>query len=48
VRVNQIVGDWKRNNLLAVDGQHVVTLLDRPALAAMASWLRTEAPRREV
>ncbi len=38
VRVNQIVGDWKRNNLLAVDGQHVITLLDRPALAALAPW----------
>lgn len=48
VRVNQIVGDWKRNNLLAVDGQHIVTLLDRPALAEMALWLRTEVPWREV
>ena len=48
VRVNQIAGDWKRNNLLAVDGQHVVTLLDRPALAALAPWLRAEAPWREV
>jgi len=48
VRVNQVVGEWKRNNLLAVDAQHVVTLLDRPALAVMASWLRAEAPWREV
>lgn len=48
VRVNQILVNWKRHNVLAVDGQHVVTLLNRQALAQMTSSLRAEVPRREV
>ena len=48
VRVNQIVGDWKQNGILAVDGQQVVTLRDRPALAALALWLRAEVPPKKV
>jgi CRP/FNR family transcriptional regulator, cyclic AMP receptor protein len=48
VRVNQILVNWKHHNVLAVDGQHVVTLLDRQALAQMASSLRAEFPRHEV
>lgn len=48
VRVNQIIGDWKRNTLLAVDGQHVVTILDRTALAQMALWLRADVAGREM
>src|SRR5215210_7392989 len=34
VRVNQILVNWKHNGYLAVDGRHVVTLLDRRALTA--------------
>jgi CRP/FNR family transcriptional regulator, cyclic AMP receptor protein len=48
VRVNQILVNWKHNGYLAVDGRHVVTLLDRRALAEMVPGLRTELPRREV
>jgi CRP/FNR family cyclic AMP-dependent transcriptional regulator len=48
VRVNQILVNWKQNNFLAVDGQHVVTLLDRRALTAMVYGLRTEPPWHEV
>ncbi len=48
VRVNQILVNWKHNNFLAVDGQHVVTLLDRRALTEMVPGLRAEAPWREV
>jgi CRP/FNR family cyclic AMP-dependent transcriptional regulator len=44
VRVNQILVNWKHNDFLAVDGRHVVTLLDRRALAAMAPGLRAEPP----
>ena len=45
VRVNQILVNWKHNDFLTVDGQHVVTLLDRRAIAAMAPGLRTEPTR---
>lgn len=48
VRVNQILVKWKHHNLLAVDAQHVVTLLDRQALARLAPSLRAEVPRRGV
>jgi CRP/FNR family cyclic AMP-dependent transcriptional regulator len=48
VRVNQILVNWKHNGYLAVDGRHVVTLLNRRALKAMVPGLRTELPRREV
>ena len=48
VRVNQILVGWKHEELLTVDGRHVVTLLDRRALAEMVPGLRTESPWREV
>ena len=48
VRVNQILVSWKHNDFLTVDGRHVITLLDRHALAAMAPGLRAERPRCEV
>jgi CRP/FNR family cyclic AMP-dependent transcriptional regulator len=48
VRVNQILVGWKQRGLLTVDGRHVVTLLDRRALAEMVPGLRTESPWREV
>jgi CRP/FNR family cyclic AMP-dependent transcriptional regulator len=48
VRVNQILVKWKHNKFLAVDGQHVVTLLDRRALTELVPGLRAEAPWREV
>ncbi|MFN8593139.1 MAG: Crp/Fnr family transcriptional regulator [Thermomicrobiales bacterium] len=48
VRVNQILVTWKHNNVLTVDGQHIVTLLDRRALAALVPGLRAEAPWHEV
>ena len=48
VRVNQILVTWKQNNFLAVDGQHVVTLLNRRALTAMVPGLRAAPPWREV
>ena len=48
VRVNQIMVNWKHHNVLAVDEQHVVTLINRQALTKLVSSLRTEAPWREV
>jgi CRP/FNR family cyclic AMP-dependent transcriptional regulator len=48
VRVNQILVSWKQNNLLTVDRRHLVTLLNRRALAEMAPGLRAEPPRHEV
>jgi CRP/FNR family transcriptional regulator, cyclic AMP receptor protein len=48
VRVNQILVSWKQNNLLTVDGRHIVTLLNRRALAEMAPGIRAEPPWREV
>jgi CRP/FNR family cyclic AMP-dependent transcriptional regulator len=48
VRVNQIVVNWKQHDILAVDGQHIVTLRNRQALAQLAASLRPEAPWREV
>ena len=48
VRVNQILVSWKQNNFLNVDGRHIVTLLDRRALAEMAPGIRAEPPWREV
>jgi CRP/FNR family transcriptional regulator, cyclic AMP receptor protein len=48
VRVNQILVSWKLRDLLSVDGRHVVTLLDRRALAEMVPDLRAEEIRREV
>jgi CRP/FNR family transcriptional regulator, cyclic AMP receptor protein len=48
VRVNQILVNWKHKDFLTVDGRHVVTLLDRRALAEMVPGLRTESPWREV
>lgn len=48
VRVNQILVSWKRKGYLTVNGRHVVTLLNRGALAEIAPILRIEPPRREV
>jgi len=48
VRVNQILVKWKHHKFLAVDGQHVVTLLNRRALTELVPGLRAEAPWREV
>jgi CRP/FNR family cyclic AMP-dependent transcriptional regulator len=48
VRVNQILVNWKHKELLTVDGRHVVTLLNRRALAKMVPGLRAEPPWREV
>lgn len=48
VRVNQIMVNWKHLNVLAVDGQHVVTLVDRDALAQMASSPRAGVSRHGV
>lgn len=48
VRVNQLLVGWKQNSVLRVDAQQLVTLLDRPALAAMASGVRAAPPAREV
>src|SRR5215207_1934440 len=48
VRVNQILVSWKQNNFLSVDGRHIVTLLDRRALAELAPGIRAEPPWREV
>ena len=48
VRVNQILVKWKHSHILAVDGQHVVTLLNRRALAERAPGLPAKTPRREV
>jgi CRP/FNR family transcriptional regulator, cyclic AMP receptor protein len=48
VRVNQILVSWKQNNLLTVDGRHIVTLLNRRALAEMAPGIRAEPAWREV
>jgi hypothetical protein len=48
VRVNQILVSWKQNHFLTVDGQHVVTLLNRGALAELAPGMRAEPPWREV
>jgi CRP/FNR family cyclic AMP-dependent transcriptional regulator len=48
VRVNQILVSWKQNNFLTVDGQRVVTLLNRSALAELAPGIRAEPPWREM
>jgi CRP/FNR family cyclic AMP-dependent transcriptional regulator len=48
VRVNQIPVSWKQNNFLNVDGRHIVTLLNRGALADLAPGIRAEPPWREV
>jgi len=48
VRVNQILVSWKQKGFLTVDGRHVVTLLNRDALAEMVPGLRAEPPWREV
>ena len=48
VRVNQILVSWKHRDFLTVDGRHVVTLLNRDALAEMVPSLRTEPPWRDV
>src|SRR5215203_6323091 len=48
VRVNQILVSWKHKDFLTVDGRHVITLLNRDALAEMVPSLRTEPPWREV
>jgi hypothetical protein len=48
VRVNQILVNWKHKGLLAVDGHHVVTLLDPRALAEMLPGQRAAPPWREV
>ena len=44
VRVNQIIVNWKHHDILSVDEQHVLTLINRQALAQMASSLRSETP----
>ena len=44
VRVNQVLVNWKHNEVLTVDGRHVVTLLNRRAVAEMARGLRVEPP----
>ena len=43
VRVNQILVAWKHDGYLAVDGRHVITLLNRRALAETASGLGDES-----
>jgi CRP/FNR family cyclic AMP-dependent transcriptional regulator len=48
VRVNQILVNWKHKAWLSVDGRHVITLLDRRALAEMVPGLRAEPLWREV
>jgi CRP/FNR family cyclic AMP-dependent transcriptional regulator len=48
VRVNQILVRWKHNNLLTVDGHHVVTLRNRRALAETTPGLRGEPDSPEV
>jgi CRP/FNR family transcriptional regulator, cyclic AMP receptor protein len=48
VRVNQILVNWKHDNFLTVDGRHVVTLLNRRALAELAPGLRDEPSRQEM
>jgi CRP/FNR family transcriptional regulator, cyclic AMP receptor protein len=48
VRVNQILVSWKHQGFLTVDGRHVVTLLNRGALAALVPGSRAEPPWREV
>jgi CRP/FNR family cyclic AMP-dependent transcriptional regulator len=48
VRVNQILVSWKQNNFLNVDGRHIVTLLNRGALAELAPGMRAEPSWREV
>jgi len=48
VRVNQILVSWKHKGYVAVDGRHVVTLLNRSALAAMVPGRRPDSPRCEV
>jgi CRP/FNR family transcriptional regulator, cyclic AMP receptor protein len=48
VRVNQILVRWKQHHVLTVDGQHVITLLNRGALAELAPGIRAEPPWREV
>jgi len=48
VRVNQILVGWKHKELLTVDGRHVVTLLNRRALAELVPGPRAEAPWRRV
>jgi CRP/FNR family transcriptional regulator, cyclic AMP receptor protein len=48
VRVNQILVSWKQKGYVAVDGRHIVTLLDRSALAAMVPGRRPESPPRQV
>jgi CRP/FNR family cyclic AMP-dependent transcriptional regulator len=48
VRVNQILVGWKHEELLTVDGRHVVTLLNRRALAEMVPGRPAESPPVEV
>src|SRR5215210_259125 len=48
VRVNQILVSWKQNNFLSVDRRHIVTLLNRGALAELAPGIRAEPPWREM
>ena len=48
VRVNQILVSWTHKEFLTVDRRHVVTLLNRRALAEMVPGLRAEPPWREV
>jgi CRP/FNR family cyclic AMP-dependent transcriptional regulator len=48
VRVNQILVSWKHKGFLTVDGRHIVTLLNRRALAQMAPSPRAGSPHREV
>jgi CRP/FNR family transcriptional regulator, cyclic AMP receptor protein len=48
VRVNQILVGWKHEQLLTVDGRHVVTLRNRRALAEMVPGHPAESPRVEV
>jgi CRP/FNR family cyclic AMP-dependent transcriptional regulator len=48
VRVNQILVRWKQNAVLSVDGQQVVTLRNRGALAEMAPGIRAEPLWRKV
>src|SRR5215210_1088077 len=48
VRVNQILVNWKQNNFVSVDRRHIVTLLNRGALAELAPGIRAEPPWREM
>jgi CRP/FNR family cyclic AMP-dependent transcriptional regulator len=48
VRVNQILVGWKHEELLTVNGRHVVTLLNRRALAEMVPGHPAESPRVKV